>query len=184
MKYEVEQKFPVSDISALEDELATLGVDISDARREVDVYFAHPARNFAETDEALRIRRVGESNCITYKGPKIDATTKTRRELELPLESGEMPAGQWRQLLETLGFRPIGEVRKQRRETRIDWEGRQVTVVLDDVEGLGLFAELELIADESGLDAARECLASLAGRLKLEDSERRGYLHMLLDASG
>ncbi len=181
MKYEVEQKFPVLDITAVQANLATLGTSLSPPRLEVDVYFAHPARNFAQTDEALRIRRTGEANCITYKGPKIDPTTKTRRELELPLGSGDESAGQWRLLLETLGFQPVGEVRKQRREARVDWEGRTVTVVLDDVERLGHFVELELISEESELDASRKCLASLAKRLELHDSERHGYLHMLLD---
>ena len=44
-----------------------------------------PCRDFAQTDEALRIRTVGDTSFVTYKGPKLDATTKTRRELELPL---------------------------------------------------------------------------------------------------
>ena len=82
MPIEVEQKFPVADRAALDRQLAALGFVPRDAELQVDQYFAHPARDFARTDEALRIRRVGQFNYITYKGPKLDATTKTRREIE------------------------------------------------------------------------------------------------------
>ena len=75
------------------------------ARRiEVDRYFNHPARDFAETDEALRIRRIGPVNRITYKGPRVDTVTKTRQELELPLVEGEKSAADWITLLEKLGI--------------------------------------------------------------------------------
>jgi adenylate cyclase class IV len=42
--------------------------------------------------------------------------------------------------------------------------------------------ELETAADDHGLDEARQCLASLAERLSLHDSERRSYLELLLSA--
>ena len=85
MKLEVEQKFAVPDLGQLQTRLLELGAKAGEPQLQVDQYFAHPARDFAQTDEALRIRRIGQSNFVTYKGPKIDATTKTRRELELPL---------------------------------------------------------------------------------------------------
>ena len=112
MNYEVEQKFPVDDLAAVGAALTALGAEIAPPRLERDVYYTHPGRDFAHTDEALRIRRVGHDCWLTYKGPKIDATTKTRRELELPLEAGR--ADEWAELLEALGFRPLAEVRKQR----------------------------------------------------------------------
>ena len=102
MKYEVEQKFPVGDLAGVEARLSALGAAVSEPREEVDLYFAHPARDFAATDEALRIRRVGESNCITYKGPKIDRTTKTRREIELAIPSGAEVPDAWQELFEAL----------------------------------------------------------------------------------
>ena len=63
MKYEVEQKFPISDITAVEVELTSFGVEISPPRLEVDVYFAHPARNFAETDVPLPSSEVRHFYC-------------------------------------------------------------------------------------------------------------------------
>ena len=91
-----------------------------------DRYFAHPSRDFARTDEALRIRTVGASSFVTYKGPKIDVTTKTRRELELPLDPGDADGSQFAELLTALGFTPVAVVRKQRCPFHIDHAGRRV----------------------------------------------------------
>jgi adenylate cyclase, class 2 len=178
MNYEVEQKFRVMDLRAIESSLTALGVAIGPARTEADLYYAHPARDFSQTDEALRIRRRGDQAWITYKGPKIDALTKTRHELDIAL--GQTPAADWAELWLALGFRPVAEVRKSRRKALLDWQGWRVEVSLDDVEQVGTFVELEVIADESQLDAARACLAQLAAELGLNDVERRSYLELLL----
>jgi adenylate cyclase, class 2 len=180
MRYEVEMKFPVADMAVLESRLVELGAAIAAAQTEVDVYFAHPAHDFTRTDEALRIRRKGPANFLTYKGPKIDATTKTRREIDLPLPPDEESARAWTGLLEALQFTVAGEVRKSRRKAHVVWQGRGVEVSLDDVFGLGQFAELELIAEADGVEAARACVASLAEALKLTGGERRSYLELLL----
>jgi adenylate cyclase, class 2 len=181
MRYEVEMKFPVADVSALESRLVAQGATISAAQTEVDVYFAHPARDFARTDEALRIRRKGKANFITYKGPKIDATTKTRREIDLPLPPGEETAQAWTGLLEALRFAVVGKVRKSRRKTHVVWQGRRVEASLDEVEQLGAFAELELVVEPEGVETAKACIASLAEVLGLAGSERRSYLELLME---
>ena len=181
MKYEVELKFPVDNIKVVEDRLRELGGEILAVNVEVDLYYNHPSRDFAKTDEALRIRRVGTVNWITYKGPKIDEATKTRKELELPLADGETVAGDWSKLLETLGFRPVSEVHKRRRKVFVAWQGRTVEVSLDEVDGLGTYVELELMADKNELDRARDCIVALAEKLELGKSERRSYLRLLLE---
>src|SRR4051794_9508799 len=112
MHWEVEQKFRVSEVQAIRSALAELGVQWHEPIQQVDHYFNHPARDFGRTDEALRIRRVGEQNFITYKGPKIDAATKTRRELELPFSGGADAADRFSELLLALGFIAAGTVSK------------------------------------------------------------------------
>jgi adenylate cyclase class 2 len=183
MRMEVEQKFRVDDLAAVEARLAELGVAVSPPRTEADLYFAHPARDFARTDEALRVRRAGAATFLTYKGPKIDATTKTRREIDLPLAVSDEGPEALRALLEALGFTPVAEVRKRRRKAMAPWEGRQIEVSLDEVDRVGTFVELELIADEVGVEPAKTALASLAARLGLSANERRSYLQLLLGAS-
>lgn len=182
MSIEVEQKFRVAGFQQLERLLKERAVPISTAEQQVDCYFAHPARDFAATDEALRIRRVGQQNFITYKGPKLDATTKTRREIELPLAQGLASAADFAELLQALGFRPVAEVRKQRRHAELTGEGHAVVLALDEVEGVGAFVELEVVVEADQVDAARQRLAEWAERLGLKDNERRSYLELLLDS--
>ncbi len=188
MTYEVEQKFPVADLTSFETKLVSLGASVSMPREEVDLYFAHPSRDFSTTDEALRIRQVGDSVCITYKGPKIDTTTKTRREIELPLASApEAPrntAADWQRLLEALGFRPVAEVRKRRRTATVSWQGHRIVVTLDDVDEVGTFVELEVVVEEDALEAAKGRIASLAATLDLNNSQRLSYLELLLEGRG
>ncbi len=180
MKYEVEQKFPVGGFEAVRARLEALHARFAEGHEETDLYFNHPSRDFRETDEALRIRRRGGANRVTYKGPKIDTTTKTRQELELDLPAGEETAAQWTELLETLGFRQVGRVHKRRRKFQVDWQGRTIAGTLDEIDGLGTFVELELVVDSDEIDAAREAIGALAGQLGLAASERRSYLQLLL----
>src|SRR5207253_11380761 len=135
--------------------LAELGARFTDSIEQTDHYFKHPARDFAKTDEALRLRQVGAENFITYKGPRVDSTTKTRRELELPLPSGPEMNEQFAALLTALGFRPVGVVRKRRRKALLAWEGHKVELAVDEVAGLGSFLELEIAAEDANLEPAK-----------------------------
>jgi adenylate cyclase class 2 len=177
--YEVEQKFRIEDATALEELILSLGAEPLTAIEQIDTYFAHPSRDFGETDEAFRLRRVGTQNFVTYKGPKIDATTKTRREIELPLPEGEDYVAQFHSLVEALGFRVVADVSKVRRTTHLVWEGETIEVSLDDVSGVGQYVEIELVVSECCVSEAKDRIASLAGRLGLHLNERRSYLELL-----
>lgn len=185
--YEVELKFPVADTATLEGRLAPLGPRWSAPSEQVDRYFAHPCRDFAATDEALRLRWEGGAAAITWKGPKIDPRTKTRREIEIPLtapapEDGPAAIDHWTSLLEALGFRAVHEVVKRRRAATVEWRGATIEVALDRVAGLGEFVELEARAAGEDLAAARDRVESLARALGCADAERRSYLELLLAA--
>ncbi|MDZ4780555.1 MAG: class IV adenylate cyclase [Planctomycetia bacterium] len=177
MSFEVEQKFRVNDAAALEARLTERGVTFGTPIAQCDRYFNHPSVDYALTDEALRIRRSGNEVFITYKGPKLDATTKTRRELELPLTADEE---RWAELLVLLRFRPVAEVRKSRRIGEIAFQGLDFEIALDDVAEVGSFCELEVQATALALDRARESLQSLAAELGLTAVERCSYLELLL----
>jgi adenylate cyclase class 2 len=181
MQYEVEQKHRVADVAALIASLAERGAQPGEPIEQSDQYFAHPCRDFAETDEALRIRTVGGKSFVTYKGPKLDTATKTRREIELPLDPEDGGGAKFHEFLAALGFMPVAAIRKQRRTFHIRSAGHQVEGALDDVDGLGSFIELELQADDSSLEAAKQIISKLAAELNLGPSERRSYLEMLLE---
>jgi adenylate cyclase, class 2 len=183
MQWEVEQKFSVADLAAVKAKLEKLGIRFAEPIQQADRYFNHPARDFSQTDEAFRLRQVGNENFVTYKGPKIDAATKTRRELELPLPDGADVPARFAELLIALSFRPVVTVKKTRQKGTFSWEHHSVEVALDRVEAVGSFVELEIAADDGSLDAARNALKSLAAKLNLGTSERRSYLELLLNKS-
>lgn len=183
MHFEVEQKFPVENLADVERRLRELGAEFAPTIEQSDTYYAHPARDFAQTDEALRIRRTGESVCVTYKGPRVDSTTKTRREIEIPLAGGPAAAAQCAEMLQCLGFRRVAEVCKRRLAARLVWEQHEVEAVLDNVRALGTFVELETSANEQSVQRASKAIASLAAALELSSSQRRSYLELLLERS-
>ena len=164
---EVEGKYRVdcSDLEAVSRRIESLGGRFSGERLEVDVYYQHPCRDFASTDEALRLRYVGgEAESLTYKGPKMPGRVKARLELIISPIGGPVE-----QVLERLGFVPVASVVKRRKYYRL----HDSTVTLDSVEGLGCFVEVE--APEPSR------VEELAGRLGLEGPPiTRSYLEMLL----
>jgi adenylate cyclase class 2 len=177
---EVEMKFPAAEWKSLERRLAAWGAKELDARREEDHYFNAPDRDFARTDEALRLRSVGSSNYLTYKGPKRDSQTKTRTEIEIPLAPNHEPAEAMTQLLKHLGYRPLAVVEKQRRVLKVDRGGFVLEICLDDVKNVGRFVELEILAPDEQLESARKVLLATAADLGLNNTERRSYLELLL----
>jgi adenylate cyclase class 2 len=176
MALEVEQKYPVSSHDVVRAQLTALGCRWEPEIEQVDRYFAHPARDFAKTDEALRLRQCGDETFVTYKGPKLDPTTKTRREIELPIAD----LASFSELLTALGFEARREVRKRRTPGIVPWQGREIQIALDEVASLGSFIELEIVTEPAGLESAKGCLHSLAEQLQLSSPERRGYLQLLL----
>ena len=182
MTLEVELKFKLADARQLLLELAKLkAVHCSDDSQS-DHYYNHPSRDFSKTDEAFRVRVQRKTACLTYKGPRLDQETKTRREIEVDLADAETSVRDAESLFENLGFRSVGKVVKQRKTYQVMWESRQVTLTLDDVEGLGSFIEIELVVDESDWKAAKVCLLSFASRLGLESAIHTSYLELLLES--
>jgi adenylate cyclase, class 2 len=183
MIYEAEQKFWVNDREGFCQKLERRRISLGEPVVQVDRYFNHPSRDFARTDEALRIRSVGDQNFVTYKGPKIDTATKTRREIELPLDSGTQAADRFGELLVALGFRYVADVKKHRRKAIVQVDNRDVELAYDLLEGLGTFAELECSTIEADLASAKKAIAKLAADLDLTQNERRSYLELLSETT-
>ena len=183
--FEVEVKFFLSDrVAMVLAKLQQLGAISGADAVQADHYFNHPVRDFAQTDEALRIRSVGDQNWVTWKGPKIGSRTKTRREIELPLGDGTQTAEQLSEVLQILGFRSVTVVRKTRKLHELTRNGRRFEIALDEVDELGTFLEVELIADEADLKSAQDAVLELARELGLSQTEPRSYLGMLLQKRG
>jgi adenylate cyclase class 2 len=180
--FEVELKFPIADADADEMTLQLLarGARPGNVVRQSDLYFQHPCRDFRQTHEALRLRKTVDGLRITYKGPIIDSRTKMRRELELPVGRDPGDFNQFRELLTILGFEAVRGVEKTRAVYDLMWEGRQLELAVDAVDGLGTFLEIESMASDSDRDAARDAILQLAEKLGLKNPERRSYLQLLI----
>ncbi len=179
MALEVEQKFRVTDEARLRASIAQLQPAPLGSKVQRDVYYNHPARDFAQTDEALRLRTVGDAAVITYKGPRLAGPTKTRREIELPLTS----ITDWEELLEALGFLRTAAVIKEREAWELMCDGFRTEICCDRVEGLGTFAEIEVVASLEQLAPAQKIVTALADELGLHQPESRSYLEMVLAKS-
>lgn len=182
MAFEVEQKFHVDDATVLQERLAAIGAIEREEQNHVDTYFNHPSRDFAETREAFRIRRVNGVPMVTYKGKKLPGPIKARLELEWRLDPGDSDGTKMEQLLGHLSFRRVASVAKRRRCFQLAEPLADMAVVIDDVDGLGCFAEIELVIEDSkNVESARVRIAELAERLLLERPEPRSYLSMSLE---
>ena len=190
--FEVEQKYHLDDSIAMEAKLVEAGFQTVETQAHRDTYYNHPCRDFAESKEALRVRRINGTPLITYKGAKLPGAIKARRELEWELGPGDAGGDKTEQLLQLLGFQRVAEVCKSRRvfapgpssgeSASCDMVG--FSVVLDDVDQVGRFAEIELLAEtESDVQQARDRIGLLADRLGLQQTESRSYLRMLLEVS-
>src|SRR5262245_429265 len=137
MGFEVEVKYRTTGHAELAHKLVALGAVAGPEVKQADAYLNHPVRDFAQTNEAFRIRRVGESNYITFKGPRREGPTKTREEIEVPFADGPSAFEQLERLFTNLSFRPVAVIRKTRRPFHLTFQGHDIEVVLDVAEGLG-----------------------------------------------
>lgn len=186
LEIEIKARLEEADLAPLLDKIKDLPFEELESLREKDLYYQAPDRDFFRTDEALRLRRqrVGEkeSSFLTYKGPKEDPLSNTRKELELAIQDGDGLEA----LLGSLGYRPILVVAKVRRVFCGKEELDRVHLLLDEVEGLGRFIELEYLAEDGLSDDKRENtrnrLLSLLDDLGIPSASltRDSYLELLI----
>ncbi len=176
MSIEVEVKLPVEDFEEIELELIERGALLEEIVMQRDHYFQHPAKDFSETDEALRIREDGDRFFLTYKGPKFDPKSKTRTELNTEISSVENIT----YTLEQLGFKKIGIVSKERKI----YLYQDMQFCLDNVEAVGLFIEVEkVIQNKKDFEKERNLIFKTLMEFGLnpEMNERKSYLELLLE---
>lgn len=183
---EVEQKFRVTSLSELCDRLLQTGFRSLGRQVQADIYFQHPARNFAQTDEAFRLRQQGEAWMVTYKGPKAAGPCKQRYELELPLVNQPTTESDWTTLLEKLGFHRVAAVRKLR-ETWTSESHPGYCITIDQLEmpdrspsvKSPYFCEIECVV-EGPTETAVKGIEALACQLDLKEIETNSYLELIL----
>ncbi|WP_407393420.1 class IV adenylate cyclase [Methanobrevibacter sp.] len=174
---EVEVKAKIDSFKEIEEKLEKLGAEKSKHEFQEDIYFNSPVVDFAKTDEALRIRTTKQNDetniFITYKGPKIDQKSKTRKEIEMGIEDSQKCAG----IFEEIGFNKVRAVRKNRQYYKYE----NFEISLDDVEGLTPYMEIEVeLNDGEDYSEAQNSIFELFEELGITDGfERTSYLELL-----
>ncbi len=176
MPIEIEAKAYANNLHDIEEKILSMGAKLIWQGGQKDTYYNHPARDFASTDEALRVREEGENVILTYKGPKIDDLTKTREEIKVNV--GDMSSIM--EILMKLGFKEVGVVKKHRKKYILS----EFKICLDNVDNLGAFVEVEAFShtEESNEDIGpqREEILKVLNELDLKKTERRSYLELVL----
>ncbi len=177
---EVEVKVSVKCIKAIEEKLQKASFIKAKCVKESDVYFDNSRNEIKNNDQALRIRSCKdldedvETCFMTFKGPKMDTISMTRKELEMQVECAEVG----KEILVSLGYIQTYPVIKHRQY----YHKNLMTACLDRVENLGDFLEFEIVVNRE--DEKPEALNQLMDMLKElgygpEDIIRESYLSML-----
>jgi adenylate cyclase, class 2 len=173
---EIEVKASVEDPKQLERSIIELGVTPIGIRMQADTYYNAPYRDFGKTDEALRIRVEEGKSVLTYKGPKMDKVSKTRKEVQTEIKDLESMGN----ILSLLGFFPIATVSKKRKNFRIG----DFFISLDEVRSLGNFIEIEIaVKDSKNFQEKVESIFKFLEKLGItrESTIRKSYLEMILE---
>ena len=178
---EIEVKLRIKDVAVLEKKLLEQGYKLIETLRETDTYFDGGINGIKKSGQALRVRRTvncvtgKEQSAITFKGEKIDAVSMARLELETVVESGEAAE----RILCALGFYPVQPIVVKIRKILRNGD---ICACLDDVQGLGTFLELEIMAEsEEARPAALERIAGILNNIgyTMDDTTRMSYLSQL-----
>ncbi|MDO5553507.1 MAG: class IV adenylate cyclase [Planctomycetia bacterium] len=184
---EVEVKFPLTNPeSFLLAVTSLLHVTFGPEIQEHDQFYSHPNRDFAKTDECLRIRSGSQGVFLTYKGRKDKTKVKSREELEFEIadetEATDELAAKWSTFWTRLDFFPAATVTKSRRFAHVCLEGTPVTLTFDHIASLGFFCELEVVVEKrEDVPPARDLITRLARQLGLREPEERSYLELLTE---
>ena len=175
---EVEIKIRTDHPEAVSQRLREKGGNYMGSSYQEDTYLNAPHRDYARTDEALRIRSTSAGAEITYKGPKLKGMeAKAREEMNVPIGDPD----RFIRLFALLGFTATRHVEKIREE----WTYRGTTISLDRVTGLGTFVEIEVVVEENECTMALETIERVKKDLGIEgDHIQESYLELLLAITG
>ncbi len=192
---EVEIKVKVSDPDSIREKFKSKDGEYIVSLHHEDTYFNMPEklRDFRKTDEALRIRKSIEfenefessenkiTYYLTYKGKKLDSLTKTRKELEISVSNGEI----MKDLLNSLGFREVLTVVKERELYEVHYKDKVIIALIDYIPILNeWFIEVELITESTKkLEDSRELLFEFLRsiNIKREESISKSYLELIVE---
>lgn len=120
-------------------------------------------KDFKRGEPVMRLRSVGGSTLLTYKRALTTNGVVDIVEHELLIDSSLVAEA----LLREIGYHPVVQVEKDRWEYNL----APLTICLDEVRGLGLFLEIEIMCGAEGeLSVAQDKIMTMAKELGLDRS--------------
>lgn len=174
---EIEIKSKINNEKTAIEKINQLGGIYSHTEIQKDIYFNAPDKDYKKTDEALRIRQIpfddSEKYILTYKGPKLNSETKTRKELEVEIDDIDTMTN----ILIELGFKKSAYVSKLRKIYNYE----DYTITIDTLEKIGSYMEIEYVTDnENEINTIQEKIMNLFEKMNItEGFEKRSYLELL-----
>ena len=141
---ETEVKLRVEDLARARAALRAVGARLARERHfEDNVLYDDAAGSLRSQGSVLRLRRVGGSGLLTFKGPReIAAGLKSREERETGVGDPDVLHA----ILVRLGFQPVFRYQKYRES----WSHRGQAIEVDETP-IGAFLEIE--GDREGIEA-------------------------------
>ncbi len=173
---EIEVKASVKDPKKVERSIIELGAVPIGIENQADTYYNTSCRDFGKTDEALRIRVQNDRYFLTYKGPKMDNVSKTRKEYQVEINDSNSMGD----ILSALAFFPVATVIKKRKNYRLG----DFYISLDEVRNLGDFIEIEIsVKNQKNYEEQLESIFKIIDKLGIsrESTIRKSYLEMILE---
>lgn len=168
---EIEIRAKINNIKDIEQNIIKFGAKLSKQREQIDKYFGE-INLFKKLGHSflMRVRNEGDKKFLTYKGAK-SKKDGIWEEYEFNIDD-EVAA---ETMLEAMGLEKIIEVRKNRIEYKLD----NLTICLDDIDGLGYFIEIESQDDD---DINKDKLKKFMKKLNIKENQiiHKGYVTMLL----
>lgn len=163
MYRELELKFKLSSEKLFIDTLNQKGISLSLPVTQRDIVFFRKGKGYPDLPDGepvIRIRQ--QNNTFSTALKKYQNGVTDRLELELEISDPVI----FQKYLEQLDIIPLVTVRKQRQEACY----KDVSINLDHVDDLGVFAEIEILSEDSNVDKATKRLYAIAKELGLEEN--------------
>ena len=188
IEVEVKVRIEEDDLPQILKKLGDLNAIFIEKVQQSDLYFNSPERDFAVTDEALRLREIIEEHenekkednyILSWKGPKFfeKDIDKTREEIKIKIKDFDKT----KKIFEKLGFTPVETVVKERKIYKLG----DIELTIDLVRGIdGHFIELETSAFSiEEVEKKKQELLELLYKINVDvrRCERRAYLDILLN---
>lgn len=174
---EIEIKAKITDPKLAFEKINYIGGKYSHSEKQHDIYFNGDKKDFKKSDEALRIREIPDGDdfkkILTYKGPKLNSETKTRKEIEVEISDTENMAD----ILINLGYKPSAIVNKVRRIFTYN----EYVITVDKLNKLGYYMEIEYVANEDDdIDTIQEEIFKIFEKMGITSGfEKTSYLELL-----